>query len=259
METKTYIFSWGGGVNSTAILAMIKLGMLPELTKDNTHIVFADTGAEMPYTYEHTSNCLQPMSRDGWRVKVLRRANNPELYSYADQDTLPEYCMTHAFLPSAKRRDCTHYFKSNPIKNYKKTLDGEVVMILGIANDEKHRVKDLGSDHTIYPLIDQDIDRAKCLELCIKAELPTPKKSGCYLCPLQTKAQWLETYRNHKELFVTIEKLEENKKKNRPENKYYIRGEKPIMEYIRGWLAKEKEECRQGDLFELDRHCLCEL
>jgi 3'-phosphoadenosine 5'-phosphosulfate sulfotransferase (PAPS reductase)/FAD synthetase len=65
MKMKQYIFSWGGGVNSTAILAMIKLGMLPELTKDNTHIVFADTGAEMPYTYEHTSTCLQPMARGG--------------------------------------------------------------------------------------------------------------------------------------------------------------------------------------------------
>ena len=78
METrnKKYIISWGGGVNSTGILAMMKLGMLPVFTKENSYIVFADTCAEMPHFYEHTNLCLSPMARDGWQVKGISPYKN---------------------------------------------------------------------------------------------------------------------------------------------------------------------------------------
>ena len=121
MEIK-YIFSWGGGVNSTAMLAMMKLGMLPELTKENTHIVFADTGAEMPYTYEHTSRCLSPMASDGWKAVCLRPYDERyyELYSPRCRDLgLPEYCLEKQVMPSRTNRWCTMEYKSKPIKKFR--------------------------------------------------------------------------------------------------------------------------------------------
>ena len=257
-----YIFSWGGGVNSTAILAMIKLGMLPELTKENTHIVFGDTGAEMPYTYEHTTNCLQPMARDGWVVKVLNPHNQPELYSPRCQNkTLPEYCHDKQVIPSRINRWCTMEWKSNPIKNYRISLVGKnykehSIMILGIGAEEKHRARELGVRWTMYPLVDRGIDRDKCYELVEKAGLPKPRKSGCFFCPYQRKEQWIDLYKNYSELFSQAEECERWARAKFDGDGYYLRNDLPIREQIKKWARKEKCE---PDLFELDRHCLCEL
>jgi 3'-phosphoadenosine 5'-phosphosulfate sulfotransferase (PAPS reductase)/FAD synthetase len=262
-EGKTYIFSWGGGVNSTAILAMIKLGMLPELTKDNTHIVFADTGAEMPYTYEHTSNCLQPMAKEGWVCKAISPHTYQEFYSGRCQNRgLSEYCIEKQVIPSRVNRWCTMEYKSKPIKQYRKSLNEnweEVVLILGIANDELKRAKFLGHDHTYYPLIEKSIDREGCIKLIAQAKLPTARKSGCYLCPFQGKAQWIELYRNYPEYFKKVEQIENIAREKFGGKAYYFIRDIPLKDQINKWLAKEKEECKQGDLFELDRHCLCEL
>lgn len=247
---KTYIFSWGGGVNSTAILAMIKLGMLPELTKDNTHIVFADTGAEMPYTYEHTTNCLSPMARDGWKVKTLRPYYLPDEY-YFKEKTLEEVCLAWGWIPSARSRWCSMHFKTNPIKKYVYSLYGdETILILGIATDERHRARDV-SGKTLYPLIDHNIDREGCIDLIKKAGLPEAKKSGCYMCPLQRKAQWIELYTNYKEYFDKAVKIEKVNSKG-----YTFFNGYNLTDKIKKWL---KNECDQKDMFEENRHCLCEL
>ena len=247
MSDKTYILSWGGGVNSTAILAMIKLGMLHELTKDNTHIVFADTGAEMPYTYEHTNICLSPMARDGWKVKVLRP--NVNLHYFKDK-TLEQVCLEKGWIPSARSRWCSQHFKTDPIKNYVKSLYANYVLILGIAIDEKHRARDF-SGKTLYPLIDQNIDRQGCIDLIKKADLPEARKSGCYMCPLQRKAQWIDLYLNYKDYFNKAVKIEQANSKGYT----YFDGYN-LTDKIKKWL---KNECEQKDMFEENRHCLCEL
>jgi len=256
--TKTYIFSWGGGVNSTAILAMIKLGMLPELTKDNTHIVFADTGAEMPYTYEHTSNCLQPMARDGWKVKVLSRSLTPEYYTpQTKQYDLCEYVFHNKWMPSRMFRVCTDKWKIQPLKKYKKSLGDNVVTILGIATEERQRAKELGSEHTIYPLIDHNIDRDDCITLIDNAGLPMARKSGCWFCPFTRQEGWIDLYRNFPDLFKKVEEIE-GFSVDRHTRLYFV-GNKPIRENIEHWIAIKKDECKQGDLFDTNRHCLCEL
>jgi len=259
---KTYIFSWGGGVNSTAILAMIKLGMLPELTKDNTHIVFADTGAEMPYTYEHTTNCLQPMAREGWVCKSLDSTRYPEIYTERFKGkTLGEYCHEKKVIPSRNQKWCTDETKAQPIRKYRIQLCGKnfkenSVMILGIASEEKHRAKELGLDWTRYPLIEQEIDRQGCFELCKKAELPIPRKSGCYCCPNQSKAQWIELYVSFPELFKKAELMENNARERYNGKDYFLCRDIPIREQIMKW--KSKMHCEDKDLFDA-RPCLCEL
>lgn len=252
-----YILSWGGGVNSTAILAMVKLGMLPELTKDNTHIVFADTGAEMPYTHAHTTRCLSGLPKEGWTVVRLHSSDKrwQKFYSGKHNLTLPEYCMEKQVMPSRVNRWCTMQYKSKPIREYRKSL-GETQLILGISSDEKHRAK---FPDTYYPLIEQNIDRQGCIDLIAKTGLPTAKKSGCYFCPFQGKSQWLELYKEHKDLFNETEKLENIAREKFKGKAYCFIRQLPLREQIGKWLAKEKEDCKQQDLFELDRHCLCEL
>ena len=244
----TYILSWGGGVNSTAILAMIKLGMLPELTKENTHIVFADTGAEMPYTYEHTTRCLVPMSQEGWKCLQISPYKYPEFYSKQIKGGLDAYCIEKQVMPSRVNRWCTMEYKSKPIKEYRKSLNPnyqEVILILGIANDELKRAKFLGHNHTYYPLIEQKIDRQGCIDLIAKSGLPIARKSGCYLCPFQGKAQWLELYKDYPNYFAEVEKIENIARDKYKGDAYCFIRDLPVRKQIEKWLAKEKYKCRQ--------------
>jgi 3'-phosphoadenosine 5'-phosphosulfate sulfotransferase (PAPS reductase)/FAD synthetase len=253
----TYIFSWGGGVNSTAILAMIKLGMLPELNKDNTHIVFADTGAEMPYTYEHTTRCLDEYAHFlGWTVKWLNPRRQPEFYydKFAGK-TLEMVCLEKGWIPSSQSRWCSVHFKRNPISNYRKNLCGKdwkenSCILIGYAFDEIHRARDIGFPHTMYPLIDHKLDRQGCIDLIKKAGLPVARKSGCYFCPMQSKAQWIELYKDFPDYFKKAEEIENKNDKGFT----FIKGKK-LGEKIKYWKSKTKCD---DDLFQ-ERHCLCEL
>jgi 3'-phosphoadenosine 5'-phosphosulfate sulfotransferase (PAPS reductase)/FAD synthetase len=252
-----YIFSWGGGVNSTAILAMMRLGMLPELTPENTTIVFADTGAEMPYTYEHTTTC-RFMDKQKWKWVLLHPMDERWAKYYPERLgglPLPEYCLKNKVIPTRMFRWCSGDLKVKPINAFKKTLGEDVTTIIGIANDEQKRAKELGKPNIWYPLIDHSLTRQGCIDIIRKAGLPEAKKSGCYFCPFQTKDSWLEVYHNFPDLFAKTEQIENNCK----QKDFYLRGDKPIKHYIDFWLKKQKKECDQPDMFELDRHCLCEL
>lgn len=257
-----YILSWGGGVNSTAILAMIKLGILPELTPDNTHIVFADTGAEMPYTYEHTTRCLQPMAKEGWNCKSINSTKDKELYTPRFQNkTLAQFCMEKKIIPSRKNKWCSIECKAMPIGKYRIGLFGDnckenFIMLLGIATEEIHRARELGSKCTRYPLIEQGVDRNECFRLIDKAKLPQARKSGCSFCPEQSKAKWIELFTDFPDLFRQAEELERNAREKYNGTGYFLCRNLPIREQIKKW--KSKMHCDEDDLFESKKHCLCE-
>ena len=255
-----YIISWGGGVNSTGILAMMKLGMLPEFTKDNSVFVFADTVAEMPHFYSHTNDCLSPMARDGWKVKGLSPLRDSEFYSPRMVGLgLIDYCVKNIIMPSRVNRWCTMEYKSTPIKKYRKTLGDSTKLVLGIGHDEQHRAKARYSSTTYYPLIEHEITRAKCLELAKDAGLPESNKTGCYFCPYQRKAQWLELYINHREMFDIAQGLEDNARGKYTGKAYYFIRDIRLTEQIKKWMLKEKDKCKQQefDEFGLAQHCFC--
>lgn len=254
-----YLLSWGGGVNSTAIIAMIKLGMLPEFTKDNSYIVFADTGVEMPYTYEHTNNVLSPMAKEGWKVKTVCPHRTPEYYSErCKHKTLMEYCLQKTVMPSRVNRWCTMEYKSKPIKKFRETL-GETILVLGISHDEQHRAKARYARDTYYPLIEHGVDRKGCIELSRKAGIYEGKKSGCSFCPYQRKAQWLELYKNHGDLFKDVERLENNAREKYKGDAYYFVRDLPIQGQIDKWIKMDKSNCQQQEFkeFGLEQHCFC--
>ena len=266
-----YILSWGGGVNSTAMLAMLKLGMLPELNKDNTYIVFADTGAEMPYTFEHTTRCAELSSEYKWICLRPTDKRWKKFYSKRIQDFgLPEYCKNFKVMPSRVNRWCTMEYKSKPIRKFRESLcsspdrwDKDVVLLLGIASDETKRAKFLGYEHTMYPLIDNNIDRDGCFKLCEKAKLPLPRKSGCFLCPFQPKNQWIELYEKYPELFKETEEIENIARDKYNGKSYFFIRDLPLKEQIMKWYKmkakKLKKECEQDYFDFIERHCLCEL
>ena len=185
------ILSYGGGVNSTAILALYKLGELPW----PDYIVFSDTGAEWPHTYSY----INYMEEQGIQLIYLTGGRT-------GQETLIEYCQRKKLIPSPLNRWCTTDFKRLPMLYFSRACDAK--QLIGIDAGEEHRAKDFKNKE--YPLIDLTINRRECKEIIKKAGWGVPQKSGCYVCPYQGKAQWIRLKKEHPELFQIAVDLEAN-------------------------------------------------
>ena len=98
-----YILSYGGGVNSTALMAILVKEKYPL-----DEIVFADTGAERPETYRYLRYARSYLKRHGLRLRVLRSKNG----------TLLETCRRREVIPSMIWRWSTRDYKITPIYAY---------------------------------------------------------------------------------------------------------------------------------------------
>lgn len=191
-----HLISWGAGINSTAIIALYLLGKL----KGKPEIVFADTGCEYPETYNYIKKIKNQLEKKGWRIKILSSVNHPELYAKRCRGlSLCAYLWKHKTVPSFKWRYCNAEYKREPIRRY---ANGRKLMI-GICADELHRIK-----NNIYPV--KSYTRKECEEIISQAGLPPAHKTGCFICPLQPKAHWINLYKYHPDLWRRAVKLEKN-------------------------------------------------
>lgn len=189
----TTILSYGGGVNSSAIIALARIG---ELTMPD-YIVFSDTGAEYPETYTY--------------IEYLQREHNVPITIIEKphkEGTLIQYCQNRNFIPSRMYRWCTDHFKIQPLRRFAQTLGGEYQMILGIDAGEEHRAKKF--KHHAYPLLELGIDRKQCKEILKKSGFGVPRKSGCFICPYQRKSDFINLRKNHPDLWEIAVELEKN-------------------------------------------------
>ena len=225
--------SFGAGVNSVALyLLMVEQGIEFEA-------VFSDTGCEWPETYSFLDLFIK-----NHPVTVLKT------------EGLIEYCEKYGMVPHILRRWCTRLFKREVINGY---VQQPSWMFIGFSSDEAHRAK-LTSDSGLeyrYPLIENEITRAGCIEIIRKAGLPIPRKSGCYICPFQRVGQWQELRRYHPELFCRASNLEKANIAQR-----IARGKKPLYlsQSPKAPLSEIVGE-RQEKLFKQDEYppCLCGL
>lgn len=189
------ILSFGGGVNSTAIIA---LAILKEIPMPD-YIVFSDTGAEWPHTYKY----MDYLENEGIRIIYLTGGTKDM--------TLIEWCQKKSFIPSRMNRWCTDYWKITPVLKFCKSFDEGFEMIIGIDAGEAHRAERMRSKAARkFPLIELGIDRNECKKIIKKAGLGVPQKSGCYICPYQRKRQWIELKKYHPELWSIAVNLEKN-------------------------------------------------
>jgi 3'-phosphoadenosine 5'-phosphosulfate sulfotransferase (PAPS reductase)/FAD synthetase len=195
-----YVLSYGAGVNSTAMMLFLIENKFPL-----DYVLFADTGGEMPETYEYVEHVRKYLEKQGIPFQIVRVKNN---------DTLYDRCMRRKVIPSQTWRWCTRDLKIRPIYAFYRSLKSQVYQYVGIDYDEIHRMKDSKADYVtnIYPLIDYKIGRQECIRLIEKARLPVPVKSGCYFCPFNNLERWSEVYAQHPELFEKAIALEENGK-----------------------------------------------
>lgn len=220
--------SFGAGVNSTALgLYLLEKGIEFEW-------VFADTGCEYPETYDYIKYLQEKLNI---KITIVRPVVD-------GIDNLYDYCVKYRVIPLRIWRWCTDKFKVRPLREYFKSPG---VVYMGIDAGEAYRAKpvDIGGMVYEYPLIEEGIDRKGCIEIIRSWGLEVPPKSGCFICPFQRRAQWLDLYRVHPDLFqkaVYLEKIVNERLRQENRSPIYFR-EVPLEDLI---------NIKQLELFEFE-------
>jgi hypothetical protein len=192
------ILSFGGGVNSVAILVLLAQGKIAPVDV----VLFADTGCEMPETYTYIEKIVKPFCKTN-NIKFATTKNQEE--------TLLEHCQRLNLIPSRQQRWCTDKWKKRVIRKYLLTNYPDatkIVQLIGYAHGEERRADNCKAENPQYPLIELKITRRKCKNIIRSAGLPVPVKSGCFLCPQKQVKEWIRLYREHPNLYSVCEQLE---------------------------------------------------
>lgn len=220
MNKQIRVISYGGGVQSTALIVLAAQGRI-----DFHLAAFANVGddSEHPATLEYVQNVAIPWATDhGIQIAQLRR-----IMRTGEERTLWQHLMQPGSrsvpIPvrmngngAPGRRSCTADYKIKVIARHLRALGATktnpAVVAVGISTDEFHRASNRRAhDFEIpeYPLLDLGISRNECERIIRDAGLPVPPKSACFFCPFQRKASWQQMRKNEPDLFLASQLLED--------------------------------------------------
>ncbi len=215
MEASTVayrVLSLGAGVQSSvlALLLARKDSRLRELGYPQPdEAVFADTGWEPDYVYQHLDWLEGQLPYPVHRVSAgdlqanLRKGRTPSGHRFVD---VPFYVTNEDGKRGMLWRQCTNHYKIRPITRHIRQRAGgqrgrpfpkgrHVEMWLGISLDEHARMKPSREpwvEHR-WPLIDRDMSRQDCLDW-FATEYPGRllPRSACVICPYRSDKHWVE-------------------------------------------------------------------
>jgi hypothetical protein len=203
VESSPIFVSFGGGVNSTALLVgMHERGIVPSL------VLFADTGGERPETLDHVRVMSDLVV--GWGFPPVHTVR----WEFRQSETLEQRCLRRHELPSLAygHAGCSVKFKRQPIERAIRAWCSETVNpyvrsrhAIGIDAGEEHRSADSG---LWRPLIDWGWDRDDCLAAISRAGIRRPIKSACFFCPASKPAEVLQLASTHPDLARRALRLE---------------------------------------------------
>jgi len=191
------VLSWGCGVQSTTLAVMSALGDLELLDA----VIHANTGWERALTYETRDFYTAWLRERGMRVEIVSAGNIRD-----------EGAKAHIHIPfwtsgsgAPLRRQCTRYFKIDPVKRCLRELmgfdpsrpphpkPGSVEQWIGFSLDEWTRIKESRVKFITHswPLVEKQITRQDCKDYLISHGLPVPPKSACIGCPYRQASEWI--------------------------------------------------------------------
>lgn len=207
------VVAYGGGTNSTAMLCGFReRNITPSL------IIFADTGGELPHTYEHIK-LMSDKCQEWWGIEIqMVRA----LFK-GEYESLEASCIRKKTLPSLAFgfKACSIKHKVVPQDSFvKKWMDEQdlkkIIRAIGYDSGESHRghatiinnLKKGRSESFWYPLIEWQWRRQHCIEAIKRHGLTQPGKSSCFFCPAMKKHEIVrlkEEYPEHYERAIRME------------------------------------------------------
>lgn len=184
--------SFGGGVQTIAILVLIKEGRLPKPQL----AIMADTGRERSSTWRYAKQYALPIMEQLGIEFHLASHDLATVDLYAGNGDL----LLPAFTATGKLHTlCSNEWKRRVVRRHLRSLgygpDKPVVEWLGMSLDEIERMKhsDVQWIETHWPLIfDVPLRRIECETIIERAGLPLPSKSTCWMCPHLRDEEWIE-------------------------------------------------------------------
>lgn len=223
------VISYGGGVQSTAMLVLAAHGALG-FNVDAA--LFANVGddSEHPATIEYVRDVAIPWAAErGITVhelhRVRRDGTTETLYGRLTREgsrSLPIPVRMSNGAPGT--RSCTADFKIRVVgkwlKEHGANEKDRATVCIGISVDEIHRANNRRSEkheRVVYPLLDLGHRRSDCMRIIADAGLPVPPKSACFFCPFHRRSKWQEMRIQEPELFNKAADLEDLLNKRRDE------------------------------------------
>lgn len=215
--------AYGGGTNSTAMLIEMWKRKIPV-----DLILFADTGAERPETYEYRDLFCEWLVARGLPKIITGRYHNAQ----GQPQTLEQELLGYRNLPAPcyGGKGCSLKYKISPqdvyLNNYAPCIEvwarGEKVnKYVGYDYGEERRAENAHAYDIVdkkykkhYPLIEWEIDREDCVQIIKDAGLPLPGKSSCFFCPNMKKREIRQLYRDHPDLFARAVAIEQSARDN---------------------------------------------
>lgn len=250
----TFWLSYGGGVNSTALLLLLLQGKLPQC--EPWRIVWADTRDEKDETYAYIYGTIQPLLHKHGRVLEI----------VCDKESVIARWERTSVVGSRLLRTCTDHAKIRPIGRHIKAHGAKGdVQLVGIDAGEEHRAKpSLPTDPfpKRYPLVEAGIDREGCVGIIRDAGIAVPPKSGCWHCPFMRKAEVLALAKERPDRFGRILALEDASLRVHPLPEGVTRESRAHWHDrpAREWAAMACESNSSGPLFQEidpDPPCAC--
>ena len=247
MTTQLRAISYGGGVQSTALVVLAGQGKI-----DFPLALFSNVGekAEHPETLTYVRNVAIPWGQ-AHGVEVVELHNEDKGGNILDlYDVVAEQGNGNIMIPARGSRtgapgtrSCTDRFKIQVVRRWLQargaTGESPAKVAIGISIDEIQRMSTKvyhKDQEKVYPLVDLRLDRMDCVNIIRSAGLPVPRKSACYFCPYHRPQVWAEQKRDAPELFARAEALEVAIIKKREalgrDPMYLTRFGKPLSEAI---------------------------
>lgn len=275
LDAALRVVSYGGGVQSTALLVLAAQGRI-----DFRCFLFCNVGAdsEHPKTLLYVAETAQPYAeRHGLDFHWLhreRRAIDPATHRRLPPQ--PETLLDRLTRPGSRSiplpvrmsgsgapgtRSCTADFKirlmSRWLREHGVTAEQPADVALGISLDEFSRARtDSGEavQHLVYPLLDLRLRREDCERIILDAGLPVPPKSACWFCPFHTLRAWDRMRREEPDLFwraVELERtLNERRRRLGKDPVWFTDRLRPLDEVVSGeqlpMFGEEELGCLSG-------------
>ena len=219
--TAPVVISYGGGVQSTAMVVLAvagELGYRPDVA------LFANVGddSEHPATLAYVREvAVLWAARHGLEVRELdrrRRDGSTEtLFGRLTREgsrSLPIPVRMAGGAPGT--RSCTADFKIRVIgkwlREHGASPTDPATVCIGISVDEIHRANNRSAhphERVTYPLLELGHRRTDCARIIASAGLAVPPKSSCWFCPFHRPSTWQAMRIEEPELFERAAGLED--------------------------------------------------
>ena len=210
------VWSCGGGVQSSAIAALMVSGQLPK----PDYAIMVDVGREKQSTWEHVNAVIIPkLASVGVPLHIVKTTD------YTDIDLHNNGCLlipAYEKTESGKKRYktlCSNTWKTVIIRRWLRQQGvRRCVVWIGISLNEARRVRPSAHQwcENRYPLIEKKMYKEDCLCLAAQMGWPQAPRTSCWMCPGQTNQEWYVMQRYWPDDWQRAINLEQEIQETRP-------------------------------------------